>query len=165
MLYCLNSVYILLNHLSSCSVSTEGFPRISSLADLIRSSPLSPLVCLSAKGTPLARSTFTGSCIARNLPPGLCAISPASSSSSSSVAIVRVSSMSSSDHCRLFRLQALPGSSASKTLLLVFSAPPLFCDKFLWFASCRTLKLFGELCSVHGVGHRRLSLTPLPCPQ
>ena len=38
---------------------------------------------------------------------------------------LRVSSMSPSDRRRRFRLQALPGSSASKTPLLVFNTPAL----------------------------------------
>jgi hypothetical protein len=53
-----------------------------------------------------------------------------------------------------FRLQALPGSSASKTPLLVFDTPALFC------LTCQTLDLVGGLCNARGVGHRRLAQTP-----
>ena len=110
---------------SSCSVSTKGFPRLSSP---ILTLPLSPLLCLSATRTPLARS--------------ISHLQPPRTSSASwpmchqlifrvifSICFhrLRVSSMSPSDRRRRFRLQALPGSSASKTPLLVFDTLALFC--------------------------------------
>ena len=75
---------------SSCSVSTKGFPRLSSP---ILTLPLSPLLCLSATRTPRARS------IRSHLPPAAASH------------IIRLLASVSSTHLPRHLLHLLPSSS------------------------------------------------------